>query len=202
MKTVKHFLIIFFKRLCRPVFLINKKAYLLLPSGLQKQFNLTNFKFIVLLSVLFSFIISYLLPRSEFKKTLLKTARQPLSLKKHILLSQSFFANGYYNLTKNEIKKAEKLNKIFGFLDFKNENSKLISLTNDLKNKPEEIKKDIEKYKLILKTKPFYKNIYYRLSLNYWQIYQNDKALTFFNKAFYLDPNSSTTKEIEKIIKQ
>ncbi len=168
----------------------------------QRWFNLTNIKFSLLMFIFIIQLTAFLIPRGGFKNALLESARQPLSLKKHVLLTEQFFSNGYFDLALKEVHRVQALANLFSIFDFKKQNQALISLCHNIVNKPEQINQQINSYQLVLKAKPFAKDIYYRLSLAYWQTYKDEEALKAWNAAFYLDPNSETTTAIKSIISQ
>ncbi|MDZ7586294.1 MAG: hypothetical protein U0946_00950 [Patescibacteria group bacterium] len=62
------------------------------------------------------------------------------------------------------------------------------------------IEQEIEQWEKILEEKPSYRDILLRISLLNVQIYEYDKAKSFWEKANYLDPNSAEVQKVGKII--
>ena len=59
---------------------------------------------------------------------------------------------------------------------------------------------EIESWEKILQEKPEFRDILLRLSLLNYQIYENEKAKSYWEKANYLDPNNKEVQRVGKII--
>ena len=73
--------------------------------------------------------------------------------------------------------------------------------TKEIIKQPEKIKKQIEYWEAILKSKPYCKDAYLKLSLLYYQIWKKNKSQQAWQKANYLDPNNQVVKKVGKLIK-
>jgi len=62
------------------------------------------------------------------------------------------------------------------------------------------IEREIESWEKVLEEKPGYRDILLRLSLLNYQIYENEKAKSYWEKADYLDPNNVEVQKAGKII--
>ena len=62
------------------------------------------------------------------------------------------------------------------------------------------IELEIESSEKILQEKPSYGDILLKLSLLNYQIYENEKAKSYWEKADYLDPNNVEVQQVGKII--
>lgn len=198
MNDFKVFLILFFRRLFKPAILVGKKIYQQLPLSIKKHLTSSNFQLITVYCLLFTLLISYFLPRSKIDKNRLAVARWPLSIKKHVQMAKTFFENGSLEKAKLEITKAKKVYQFFKFFDFKGKAKKYLKEGESLINQPEAIKKKIDYWETVLKTKPNFRDVYLRLSLLYYQLYEDEKAKQTWEKAFYLDPNNEVVREVGK----
>lgn len=199
MNDFKVFLILFFKRLFRPAAFVWQKAYQPLPQPIKKHLTLSNLQLFVLCFLFFVLLISYFLPRSKIDKNRLAVARWPLSIKKHVQMAKTFFENGNLEKAKLEITKAKKLYQFFKFFDFRGKAKKYLKEGENLINQPEAIKKKIDYWETVLKTKPNFRDVYLRLSLLYYQLYEDKKAKQAWEKAFYLDPNNEIVREVGRL---
>lgn len=62
------------------------------------------------------------------------------------------------------------------------------------------IEKEIISWEKILETKPEYRDVFLRLSLLNWQLFQTDQAKIYWDKANYLDPNNLDVQKVGEII--
>lgn len=62
------------------------------------------------------------------------------------------------------------------------------------------IEQEISSWEKILQDKPSYGDVLLRLSLLNYQIYENEKAKAYWEKADYLDPNKEEVQQVGKII--
>jgi len=136
----------------------------------------------------------------SFLKGLLPTAYEkagwwPWSAKSHAKMAIEFFEKGNEEKAKKELEIANRLL----FLE-------LTSVKKEVKkaekkvNEPDKIKQEIESWENVLEKRPFYRDVLLRLAVLNYQIYENEKATKYFEKAEYLDPKNEEVVEIRKII--
>lgn len=62
------------------------------------------------------------------------------------------------------------------------------------------IEQEISSWEKILQEEPSYRDVLLRLSLLNYQIYENEKAKAYWEKANYLDPNNADVQKVGEII--
>ncbi len=129
----------------------------------------------------------------------------PNDISSHLLLTQAYLEQGDMEAVKRELTLAENLNsqpKIY--------NSQLSSVLGTslsplkiwqkIQNEPQRIKEEIVFWEKTVADKPNYRDAYLQLAILNYQIYENQKAKEYLNKALEIDPNFEVTKELGKII--
>jgi len=71
---------------------------------------------------------------------------------------------------------------------------------NDKVMEPEKIREEIVDWEKILGEMPSFKDVFLRLAVLNYQLYNETQARDYFEKAEYLDPNNEEILEIKKII--
>ena len=152
--------------------------------------------------LLFLILTNYLIPKNKIEGTKLAVARWPFSVQKHLRLIKVFFGNGNSVKTKEEIK-------LIQMSSFMSLNIKLIpGLQKEFKETetmielPNKLEQQINQFEVILAEKPYYRDLYLRLSLLYLQTWQNEQAKNAWQIAYYLDPNNPQIKQLEKLIEE
>jgi len=124
-----------------------------------------------------------------------RAAWWPWSTKAHSQMALAWFENGDENKALEELRLANKLLII-----------KTLRAKTPLKNaevainRPKRIRQEIESWEKVLQARPSYRDILLKLSLLNYQIYENDKAKSLWEKANYLDPNNVEVQKVGKII--
>jgi len=201
MNEIEKFVYLFLKRFFKPVNLIWQKIYCLLPIAIKNNLNSSNLKITILMILILVLSINYLEAKNIIVKHQLQAAYWPLSIKNHLNLAEDFFNNSDLNQAKLEINKAENLYYFYKIFDFKQNSFKQINKAQEIINQPEKINQEINYWQKMLLIKPDFKDIYLRLSLLNYQIWQDDEAEKYWQNAFYLDPNNSTVKQMENLLK-
>lgn len=127
---------------------------------------------------------------------------QSWSPEKHFQLSQAYYQQGHEEKAKRELTLGKKLYQVFSFLDFDKKMVQSLVQTEKIVFQKEEIEKEIKNLEEELKNKPFSQDILLKLSLDYFKLYEQEKALYYFQKASYLDPNGELVKSVGEIIRR
>jgi len=202
MKDFVSFFNLFFNRLVKPFSLAGQKILFLTPGFIKNKLFSADLKLTSLYLLTTVLLINYFLPRKETSQAKLEVARWPLSVKKHLQLSKSFFNNGQLDEAQLEVEKGKKLYFFLKTVDFTKKTELEIQKTVKLVSQPEQIKQQIEQEKEILKSKPSSRDTHLKLSLLYYQLWQNKEAKKAWQKAFYLDPNNKTVQQIGKLLEK
>ncbi len=156
------------------------------PRNLLSQKILTFF----LLCLLFLSIFCQYLFFSSFDKAKMATARWPQFSKSHLKLALAFFQTG-----SEKCKKELEIAKKSLFL-----NKGSIQKTEEIINQPEEIKNQLCFWQSVIEKGIESPEIYLRLALLHFKIYEKEEAKNDWQKAFYFDPNNEVVKEAGKIV--
>ncbi len=143
------------------------------------------------LSILLSILLLYSLfiqnfMLSDFTKAKQAVSRWPMLCKPHLLMAQAFFYDGS-ELAIKELNLAKK-----SWL----KNKKLIKQTENLVYQPEKIKQEISFWQEKINQGVQNPKVYLQLALLSYQIWDDQKAQEFWQKANYLDPNNKIIKEV------
>lgn len=198
MTDYRQFIFLFVKRNTQLLRLLAKKSYQLISLPIKKYFTFNIFHLISLNLLILLLLISYFWPRDNFIISQLASIRWPYSIKKRLNLTKAFFAVGDLEKAKLEVKQANSLYQLFKFIDWQGNLKQQLIVTNDLINQPEKIKKQINYWETVLINRPNFRDVYLKLSLLYYQLWEVDKARENWNKAFYLDPNNEVVQKIGK----
>lgn len=124
-----------------------------------------------------------------------RTAWWPWSTKAHSQMSLAWLDNGNEEKALEELRLANKL------LIIKTSRAEeALKKAEEAVNSPAKIRQEIESWEKILQDKPSYGDILLRLSLLNYQIYENEKAKAYWEKADYLDPNNVEVQKVGEII--
>jgi len=129
---------------------------------------------------------------SSFDKVKQAAARWPYFSMPHLQLALEFYRSSSVK-TDRELFLGKKL--LF-------KNPDIISKTESEIVLPEEIEKKIVFWEIFSKKGIDLPFVYLNIALLKLRIYDMTSALEWWQKAFYLNPNSETVKEVEKIIKK
>lgn len=171
-------------------------------SSKEKEKKISLAKILTLIIVLlFSiFLKNHLCPKNEITQAQLDISSWPLSAKKHLEMAKAYFNHGDEKKAVAELKKAESLYHSLAFLDIKRNVKQQLEETKTLLSQPEKVRQDINYWETVLKSKPHYRDVFLRLSVLNYQLYQHEKFQEYWEKAFYLDPNNEVVQKLgEKI---
>lgn len=145
-------------------------------------------------------LVNFFWPREELFTAQLNLLRQPYSPISHLKLSRMFFNSGYGAEALAEYQKAQQGYQFFSFLDFNQKVAQNLVETEKLIYKPGELKKEVQIWEEVLKTKPYARDVLLQLAALNYQLCQNEKALDYYSRAFYLDPNNTNVQTIGKLL--
>lgn len=119
----------------------------------------------------------------------------PWSSKAHSEMAIAWLEFGNEKKAKEEIKMADK------FMIVKTgSNINRLKKAEEKVKEPEKIREEIKSWEKVIEEKPYFKDVLLRLSVLTFQIYEDKKAIKYFNQAEYLDPNDTEVLKIKKII--
>lgn len=181
---------------------ISRKKTAKIFKNWQKRFFL-YFNRVLKISFLL-FLICYLLlnlhsslfPENErLAKTKGVVLNNPFRSKAHESLARVYLEAGDLNSTERELWLAKNL--------FSPDRVSLKKLEQDLKKakeRPQEVRQEIEFWKEIIKEKSNYRDAYFQLAVLNYQIHQKEKTVKYLQKVFDLDPNFEPAKKLEKML--
>jgi len=167
---------------------------------IEKKISLANIQTLILLLLFLIFLGNHFYPRNEIVQAQLEIRNWPLSIKKHLQMAEVYFNRGYKKQAIEEFKKAEILYNSLSFLDLLNNTKNRIEKTKKLLFYPEKIRQDINYWETVLKSKPHFRDVFLRLSILNYQLYQHKKTREYWEQAFYLDPNNKVVQKLGRII--
>ena len=85
-------------------------------------------------------------------------------------------------------------------MDFDQNTEQKLEQTEKLVYAPAQLKKQVQAWQKVLKTKPYGRDVLLQLAALNYQLYKNDDAQDYWQQAFYLDPNNLHVQTIGKII--
>ena len=119
----------------------------------------------------------------------------PWSSKSHAEMAVYWFEVG------DEEKAVEELNKANQLLLLKTKgNLNSLRKAQDKVTEPERIREEIKSWEKVLEERPYFRDVLLRLSILNYQIYEDEKALDYFTRAEYLDPNNEEVLSFKDII--
>ncbi len=124
-----------------------------------------------------------------------RAAWWPWSTKAHSQMALAWLENGNEEKAIEELKLA---NKLLIIKTLKAEEA--LKKAEEAVSSPGKIRLEIESWEKILQEKPSYRDILLRLSWLNYQIYENEKAKSYWEKADYLDPNNVEVQKVGEII--
>jgi len=118
----------------------------------------------------------------------------PWSAKSHAKMAIEFFEKGEEKKAKKELEIANRLL----FLELTNVKKEVKKAENKVRE-PDKIKQEIESWENILEKKPFYRDVLLRLAILNYQIYENERATEYFERAEYLDPKNEEVLKVGEL---
>lgn len=134
-------------------------------------------------------------PTSQGYRAQEQAAWWPWSTKAHSQIALAWLENGNEEKAIEELRLANKL-----FIIKTSGAKEALKKAEEAVSSPGKIRQEIESWEKILQDKPSYGNVLLRLSLLNYQIYENEKAKAYWEKADYLDPNNNEVQQVGKII--
>lgn len=151
---------------------------------------------LVIAFLLFNLVLlNSLLVLNPLQKSLLNTGRWLYSPGKHLSLAKTLYENGYEQMAVEEFTIAKKLPLVNFFY------KKQVREVEQMLQQKQAIISSINQYLKIIANKPYYKDVFIKLALAYYQINDQQNALNYYKEAFYLDPNNPLIARLETIIK-
>ncbi|PIS08877.1 hypothetical protein COT75_04290 [Candidatus Beckwithbacteria bacterium CG10_big_fil_rev_8_21_14_0_10_34_10] len=156
----------------------------------------------ILLSLIIVLILFQILtPKNDLLKASLNLNYFPFFPQSHLKMAQTLFKNNYEKEAKIELQTAKDLYLKVSWFDFTKKTKAEIEKTAILLNQSEKIRKEISNLEIILRTKPQYRDLNLKLSLLNFQLKNDTAALSWWEKAFYQDPNNKEVQTVGKIVK-
>lgn len=124
-----------------------------------------------------------------------KAAWWPWLSQAHSQMAVAWFEAGNEEKALRELALANKLLIIKSGVNQEN-----LRLIHDKISESKKIRREIFGWEEVLEKNPYYKDVLLRLSILNYQLYQNEKAKDYFERAEYLDPNDDEVLEVGKII--
>jgi tetratricopeptide (TPR) repeat protein len=202
MSALKDFSKLFLRRFFWPLDAVGKKFYQALPSFIQAKLTTGNLQFTALILLFVVLWMGYFWPRNKLAQKQLAVIRWPYSVNKNLDMANVLFETGNLDKAKLTIQKAQSLYQLYKPLDMGGSMNKQLQEGQSLISQPANIQQQINHWETILSGKPNFRDVYLKLSLLYHQLWQDNKAREYWEKAFYLDPNNSKVKEVGKLINQ
>lgn len=130
---------------------------------------------------------------------------KPNDFSSHLLLTQEYLKLGDMEGVKRELTLAENLNS--QPITYNSQLSSVLGsslsplkIWQKIQNEPQRIKEEIVFWEKMVKERPNYRDAYLQLVILNYQIYENQKAKEYLNKALEIDPNFLPTQQLQKII--
>ena len=124
-----------------------------------------------------------------------RVAWWPWSSQTHVAMALQYYENGEEIKAKAEIEKANRLL----LVKFK-DNKKNLRMAEVRVQERDRIKQEIKSWEKIIEEKPYYRDVLLRLAILNFQIYNDEQAKDYWEKANYLDPNNEEVIEAKQVI--
>jgi tetratricopeptide (TPR) repeat protein len=180
----------FFKKLVLPI----KFASYLAPLGLGTIVLLLAF--------------SLALPKNRFQLAKERLAENPQDIEARLILAEEFLNNNQFKEAEKELLLAQEIERSSDRAIERSSNDVLGITTSRLEAlwgkkqeaDPENIRWLISQWEKVIYQQPDYRDGYLRLALYHFQLFENQKAQAYLQKALELDPNFEPTQELLQII--
>lgn len=135
---------------------------------------------------------SLFLPKSQFQQAKEQLTQNPNDLQAHLILAEKFLENNQFEKAGKELLIAKTLQKN----NF--ELNRLWQKKHQLD--PQDVQQLIEDWKKIVAEKPDFRDAYLNLARLYFQLFENEKAKNYLQKAINCDPNYEAALNLQKFI--
>lgn len=139
-------------------------------------------------------------PKNSFERVKISILKAYQNPKSHLELAQIYLKNNDLKNAQKEVQIAEELLKRGGEEQEKRQVLGFGKKVENLLKDPGMLQKEITDWEKIKNDLPGYRDAYLQLAKLHWQLYQNDLAKEYLNKALELDPNFEPAKEFKKIL--
>jgi tetratricopeptide (TPR) repeat protein len=132
--------------------------------------------------------------QKEFEQTKRELAQNPTNPKLHLGLARIYEKA-------NDLRKAKE--EIFTALQYSPQDKLIQENLKEIKKleqKPQEIREEIAKWEGVASLYPNYRDAWFRLSILYWQIFDEKKTESALEKVLELDPNFEPAENFRKLI--
>jgi len=176
-----------------------------LAKNLAKKIQIKFVLGLIFFLILFIFARNYPLQFKEnsdpvqmnFHRIKRQLIKNPNDLNSHLALSKIYRETNNLTMAKEEVLKAKQ---------YSNGNKTVSNLINSelarierMENKPQELKTEITKLERISSLYPNYQNLWIKLSILYWQVFDLEKAKFSLDNAQRLDKNSQYLKLLKEM---
>ena len=131
------------------------------------------------------------MPKSRFQQIKEKLIKNPHNSQAHLALAEKFLKNNQFPQAEKELQISQK--------EKENDQQLQALLLKKHRSDPQDIKKLITAWKKIAAAKPNYRDAYLQLAILYYQIYKQEEAQRYLQKALALDPNFKLAHQLEEI---
>ncbi len=161
----------------------------------------------VILAVLIGFLAINLFralpPDLNFEQARITVMLSPNDASSHLVLAQEYLKKGSMQDVERELNLAQELTSSYqpsASSSVLGSSLSPLKILEKIKNEPQRIRNEIIFWEKVVSERPGYRDGYLQLAILNYQLYENDKAKEYLNKALEIDPNFEVTKELGKII--
>lgn len=153
--------------------------------------------------------LSLFLPKDQLQQAKERLARNPNDFEAHLILAEEYLKNNQLEAAEQELSMAKRIQQS-GYQATGQIRKGILGATTStfsqlwqskMESSPEDIRKLIRYWEMIVAEKPDYRDGYLQLALLHYKLYENDKAREYLEKVLKLDPNFEPARELERILK-
>ncbi|MBU0618791.1 hypothetical protein KKD62_00990 [Patescibacteria group bacterium] len=149
---------------------------------------------------LFSLILLQLWPPTGLNRFFRSVGQDPWSVKKRLQLTRELFDAGQVELAEQELAYLNSNSLLKLAIKFRPDLQHDLQTTKQKLETPKKIQAEIDYWEKILQEKPGYRDGLLRLAILYHQTYEDDKAISAWEEANQLDPNSEEVQKIKNLL--
>lgn len=184
----------------KDVFKKEKNKVLKFPQ-ISRFFNARVFYDLFIAFVVFCVLgilaFNYLYPANSFEKAKINLFLRPYEARSYIDLSNLYLEFNDYQSAKRELKTAVFFAK--NEEEAQEATKKLLDIERNERTR-EEIEKEISKWERVSAEKTNYRDAFFRLAVLNYQIFKNEKAKEYLDRAMALDPNFEEGKRLRELL--